>query len=372
MKRLLVITHKRFWEKDNSYCTNGGFLRQIESISDEFKSTTVLCQRVDSNKKGVFTNSNKISIVPIRYFFYEKFSRKFNALINFPVLFFRSIIEIKKNDVLHVILPGEGFVGLVASLFFFKKTVVVRFCTSPKKEIYQMDLPFIKSSLFLLKKIKKKKRYFVFFTGQYDSDVDVKWKKFDWIFSTSLKNSDISEFKIKQTKVLNLLFIGRIDSNKNVNFSIEVYRKLLYKYPDSTFTIIGNGPEEEFLIKQNSDLISSKKLFFKGYLTFEEMRVIKEQTGIFLFPSKVEGSPKVIAEVFSFGIPVVCSTAGNLSWLVQSERGKVINDFDVDLYVNGVQEVWENSNDYLKYSKNAYDFSKELVLEKWVKKLFNL
>lgn len=353
------------------FYTNGGFLRQMESISKEFTNTTVLCQKVDSNKTGVFTNFKKIKIIPIKYFFYEKFSRKTNAIVNFPILFFKSIVEIHKNDVLHVILPGEGFVGLVASLFFNKK-VIIRFCTSPKKEIYKLNIPFIKSSLNLLEKLKNNKRYFIYFTGQYDNEVDEKWKNFNWIYSTTLKTNDIPEYKNKQTEKLNLLFIGRLDDNKNVGFSILVFRELLKKYSDATYTIIGSGPEEKLLIEQNNDLIDSGNLFFKGYLKLEEMKEIKELASIFIFPSKIEGSPKVIPEVFSFGIPVVCSTAGNLSWLVQNERGRVVNDFNVNLYMNGILEVWQNSDDYLKYSRKAYNFSKEIVLEKWVKKLFDV
>lgn len=371
MKKLLVITHKRFWKKDSHFYTNGGFLRQIEAISTQFEETTVFCQKVKSNKKGVFSSCKNLKIIPVKYFFHEKFSRKFNAIINFPILFIKNIFEIKKNDIVHIILPGEGFIGLVSSLFFNKK-VIVRFCTSPKKEIYKMDMPFIKSSLFLLEKLKNNKKYFIYFTGQYDEEIALKWKKFNWIFSTSIKLNEIPEFKVKQTKRLNLLFIGRIDENKNVGFSIAVFRKLLEKYPDSTFTIIGNGPEEQSLMKQNIDLVTSENLMFKGFLELEEMKDIKEKTSIFLFPSKIEGSPKVIPEVFSFGIPVVCSTAGNLSWLVQNKRGKVINNLDIDLYLKGILEVWQNNEDYLRYSKNAYDFSKELVLEKWVEKLFDV
>ncbi len=371
MKKLLVITHKRFWIKDNLFYTNGGFLRQMETISKEFTKTTILCQKVNNNKTGIHTNFKKINIIPVKYFFYEKFSRKTNAIVNFPILFFKSIIEIHKNDVLHVILPGEGFVGLFASLFFNKK-VVVRFCTSPKKEIYKMSIPFIKSSLYLLEKLKNSERYTIYFTGLYDNEVDKKWKDFNWIYSTTLKTNDIPEYRRKQTERLNLLFIGRLDDNKNVDFSIEVFRELLKKYSDATYTIIGSGPEEKLLIEQNNDLINSGNLIFKGYLTLEEMEKIKESSSVFIFPSKIEGSPKVIPEVFSFGIPVVCSTAGNLFWLVQNERGRVINDFDVNLYLNGILEVWKNSEDYLKYSKNAYNFSKELILEKWVKKMFDV
>lgn len=372
-EKLIVFTHKRFWLNSNGeYVTNGGFLSQIEAIANVYDETLIICQKINnSNKAGVFVKNNTIKLEPISYYNFRNCSRKINAVLNFPILFIHSLKYIKQYDDIHVILPGEGgFVGLIISLFF-KKNTIVRFCTSPKKEIFKMDMPFIKSTLWLFEKLNGKKNYSIFMTGLFDKGVSEKWKSFKWIFSTTLKTEEIPAFQIKNNDQLNLLFIGRLDDNKNIFFSIEVFLEALKKIPEATYTIIGSGPLFDEINENYKDLINQNKLILKGYLKIEEMAEIKGNSNLFLFPSKVEGSPKVIPEVFAFGIPVVCSNAGNLDWLVGKERGIVLSLFDKKLYSESVLQIWENKQKYNEMSTNAYEFSKNIVLENWVKTLFN-
>src|SRR5699024_2410772 len=117
-------------------------------------------------------------------------------------------------------------------------------------------------------------------------------------------------FKNKNTintiniKKMNLLFVGDINKNKNVETIIEAIKKLKHKKYNIYFTIVGKIKDENlYKAIKKSSFISYKEPMSK-----EHLLEIYRASDIFIMPSKRESFGLVYAEAMSQGLPLIYST----------------------------------------------------------------
>ncbi len=97
-----------------------------------------------------------------------------------------------------------------------------------------------------------------------------------------------------------VLFVGSLRTYKQPQIVLEAAAR----FPRVDFYIAGDGP----LAPDLRRLVGSKSLknlTFLGPLTAEHLRAEYQSADVFLFPSKWEGSPKVILEAAACGLPVI-------------------------------------------------------------------
>jgi glycosyltransferase involved in cell wall biosynthesis len=76
------------------------------------------------------------------------------------------------------------------------------------------------------------------------------------------------------------------------------------RFSQADFSIVGDGPlAADLRNRVTSERLKNVKLL--GLLTADSLRVEYQAADIFLFPSRWEGSPKVILEAASCGLPVI-------------------------------------------------------------------
>jgi len=141
-----------------------------------------------------------------------------------------------------------------------------------------------------------------------------------------------------------LLCVGRLVRLKN----FELVIKSLNNLPNSTLTIVGDGPEKESLIRLAVDLNLDKRIHFIGYTT--DVDKYYKKCDALVIPSFTEGFPLVLAEACSFGLPVVASDIEQLR--------------DINLishYFNNLDELSLVSS--LEKLKRDYDNLAELTLD---------
>lgn len=100
-----------------------------------------------------------------------------------------------------------------------------------------------------------------------------------------------------------ILFVGRLDYQKNVTTLISAFGLLAARYPDWILRLVGDGPYAEKLQKKAADLGVYSQVFFEGM----QKNVEKYYTGahVFCLPSLWEGFPNVLGEAMSHGLPSV-------------------------------------------------------------------
>ena len=117
-------------------------------------------------------------------------------------------------------------------------------------------------------------------------------------------------------KRLRVLFVGALRPFKGPQLLVQAAAQ----FPTLDFVIVGEGvlrPELELRVKEQR--LNNVK--FAGALDAAALRLQYRQADIFLFPSRWEGSPKVILEASACGLPVIARRDYQPETVVDRETG---------------------------------------------------
>lgn len=123
--------------------------------------------------------------------------------------------------------------------------------------------------------------------------------------------------------------LGRLHPQKNW----PLFLRIAARYPDARFVIAGTGPQESSLRK----IIARERMENIDLLGFRDPRTVFAAADIFLLTSDYEGTPMVLLEAMSSGLPCVVSAIdGCLEILGDGEGGSTAepgneNDFAAKL-----------------------------------------
>jgi glycosyltransferase involved in cell wall biosynthesis len=105
---------------------------------------------------------------------------------------------------------------------------------------------------------------------------------------------------------ITLLYVGRISSDKGVDFLMETYRKIAAKRRDVTLLVVGDGPYLSELRRR----ASMDGVTFAGRVDHDELPAIYAASSLFVFPSTTDTFGKVVLEAQACGLPAIVSDAG--------------------------------------------------------------
>jgi len=117
-----------------------------------------------------------------------------------------------------------------------------------------------------------------------------------------------ARFKLPADRPL-LLYVGRVAYEKNIDFLLRSFVRVLARRPDALFVVAGEGPAREHLVKLARELGISNEVRFIGYLDRgTELPDCYAAGDAFVFASRTETQGLVLLEAMAQGTPVV-STA---------------------------------------------------------------
>jgi 1,2-diacylglycerol 3-alpha-glucosyltransferase len=106
-----------------------------------------------------------------------------------------------------------------------------------------------------------------------------------------------------------LLYVGRVAHEKNIDFLLRMFVRVLARRPDACFVIAGEGPARDHLAVLARDLGVAAHVRFIGYLDrIHELPSCYAAGDAFVFASRTETQGLVLLEAMAQGTPVV-STA---------------------------------------------------------------
>jgi glycosyltransferase involved in cell wall biosynthesis len=134
---------------------------------------------------------------------------------------------------------------------------------------------------------------------------------------------DISSLKRKWQIPLKrkvILFIGRLDVDKEVETLINAIPKVIKKI-DAHLVIIGGGKEKENLIQRVKDYQLTSRVTFIDFIPYEDKILPKayQMAEVFVNPCPHETQSIVTLEAQATGLPVVVANSGALPELVKNE-----------------------------------------------------
>jgi glycosyltransferase involved in cell wall biosynthesis len=106
--------------------------------------------------------------------------------------------------------------------------------------------------------------------------------------------------------VSDIIFVGRLIKEKNVDILIRAFQILIREYPDIRLTVIGNGPEQDSIrsLVRNLSLEGHVKLL--GFQdSHDEVFALMKSSRVFVLPSTREGFGITALEALACGLPVI-------------------------------------------------------------------
>jgi glycosyltransferase involved in cell wall biosynthesis len=179
-------------------------------------------------------------------------------------------------------------------------------------------------------------------------------------FSTDIK-SDLSQ--------KNVIAVGRHVYEKGFDRLLEIWKKVIVKYPDWNLTIYGKS-------NPDFDLVAlAKKLNIENNITFHDpVKNIEEkylEASIYLMTSRFEGFGMVLIEAMASGLPCIAydCPCGPRTIIENNSNGFLIEDGNENQFIQKLENLIENENlriemgNKAKISVSKYQI--EAIMDQW-------
>lgn len=162
---------------------------------------------------------------------------------------------------------------------------------------------------------------------------------------------------------------GRLSKEKNLEFLLKVFKKILAGRPDLKLIIYGDGPQKLKLSQLARRLHLKKNVVFAGWKPDLKKRLSK--LDLFLLPSSYEGLPNALLEAMAAGVPVVASDIPEHRSLIKHKKTGLLAPLDnLSGWSEAIEEVLGKAKLREDLAREARSFvEKDHSLSKTAKEL---
>lgn len=163
-------------------------------------------------------------------------------------------------------------------------------------------------------------------------------------------NNDIKVKKPKNSILI--LSVSNLYKPKGIDLNIKAIAKLVKKYPNILYYIIGDGVERKNLERLVCDNNLSDNVVFLGRLNHDKVMSYMSICDIFSLPSWKEGFGVVYIEAMAHAKPVIgVRGEGMEDAIINKENGLLVEPKDIDSLVEALQFLIDNKQKALKIGK---------------------
>jgi glycogen(starch) synthase len=149
--------------------------------------------------------------------------------------------------------------------------------------------------------------------------------------------------------------VGRIVAEKGLGVLIEAVPKVLTSFPAARFVIAGTGGYLEHLRWRVSDLGVASQVHFTGFIPDEDRDRLFKVADVAVFPSLYEPFGIVALQAMAARTPVVVSSVGGLTEVVQhNETGLTVYPDSPDSLAWGILHTLQHPDWARARAENAY------------------
>ena len=190
--------------------------------------------------------------------------------------------------------------------------------------------------------------------------------------SKSAKKTLRKKIKVSSRNKI-LLFVGRIELEKNPGFLIEVLSRILKFRKDVVLLMIGEGSYVEELKKKAKKLKIEKSVVFLGKVPHPEIPLYYQGTDIFVFSSLTETQGIIMLEAAACGLPIVALYDKVFTDVVQNKKnGFLVKEENPDIFAKNILYILNNPSVYNKFSSFARKTARHFSELKQTKKLLKI
>lgn len=180
----------------------------------------------------------------------------------------------------------------------------------------------------------------------------------------------------KRIESHNVLFVGRINNQKGIEYLIDAIAEVRKRIHDVTVHCIGptsfyGDVETEYFLylQKRIRMLGLEDIFlFTRKVSEEELLKYYRNSSLFVLPSVSEGMPLVVLEAMACGLPVVTTDVSGVRDVVTRESGRIVPKRDSAALANAILEIFSDKSLMKKMSKKARERAEEFSWERIAKK----
>lgn len=312
---------------------------------------------------------------PLFYSFNHKISLHDIVLKGNKISFFLQYVkELKKAlsfikpDV--IIVSDNGLKAYTIPFFFKTNTPIIFECHGSKYIEEKEQTKYFSGTKIksLLKEFSANK--FTKFVG-LSSESLKEWNVKNGIVIPNplwFKASRFADLKSKK-----VIAVGRHSYEKGLDRMLQIWQKVIQKYPDWRLEIYGNSNENQELNKLSKLLKINNNVTF-----FEPVKNINDkyrEASILAMTSRTEGFGMVLIEAMAMGLPSIAydCPCGPRAIIQNNENGFLVENGNLDSFVQKLQLLIEDENLRFQMGNNAQESAKKYdidsIMRQW-KSLF--
>ena len=164
------------------------------------------------------------------------------------------------------------------------------------------------------------------------------------------------KYNIKSNEKV-FLFVGRINTLKNIIFIADALKAVKYKNPKLKFKMlyVGSGQDYQKLENHIKKLNMEKEIILCGKVTDREiLKCYYARADLFLFPSVYDASSIVQIEAASQSTPTLLLKNTVTAGTVTDNINGFLSENTVGAYSDRIIDIMSDKNLYERVSKNAY------------------
>lgn len=153
-----------------------------------------------------------------------------------------------------------------------------------------------------------------------------------------------------------LLYVGRLDKEKNLDFVLKAFAVAL-KQIDFQFVIAGTGAEKKNLIERAENLTILEHVTFTGFVPDNDLPNLYAISDCFMIAGLAELQSIVTMEAMASGLPVIAVNAVALPELIKNnQNGFLFEDSDLDGLTKNLVQMFSDTNLRRRMSAKSLEF----------------
>jgi len=188
----------------------------------------------------------------------------------------------------------------------------------------------------------------------FSADLAAKaWGRAAEVIPNGISLADRPSFPKSEPDPCRMIFVGRLNSQKNLSFLVTVLAKLR----DLTwyFEIVGDGPERAGLESAVIQANIADRVRFRGWLNQTEVENALRESSVFLLPSSVEGLSLALLEALRTGTLIVASDIPAVRSVIENGReGFLLPVNDHRTWIDALRRLLTDPPLRLQLRQNAW------------------
>ena len=175
------------------------------------------------------------------------------------------------------------------------------------------------------------------------------------------------------TDVPIVLYVGRVDPEKQVGTVISAFKEARTKVPKAKLVIVGDGVDKLRLEKEVKKLGLEDAVLFLGRVMAPDLYELYKIGSVFATASEIETQGIVLIEAAASGLPLVAVNKGAVNEVcITGENGFLCEPRNVSEFADALSKILTDKKMREEFSKRSVEIAAEHDFEKTLDKFTNI